>query len=152
MLPPHPTQRRLWRAHDVEAQSHSFSTHCLRFTRRVAETHARLVSGRLLTFTGRESNLLDHRQGFRSADSFRLHFILPDQTYPVASWAHARRKFVEAVGTSAKRAKPVLGLIQKLYGIEKQAREAQLAPADRARLRKKEQSLSLMQSSQRWNN
>jgi transposase len=54
----------------------------------------------------------------------------------VACWAHARRRFVEAAKTTSRRAKPVLHLIAKLYAVEKRAREANLAPADRARLRR----------------
>lgn len=54
----------------------------------------------------------------------------------IACWAHARRRFMEAAKTSSRRAKPILELIQKLYVVEKRAREEQLAPADRARLRR----------------
>ena len=54
----------------------------------------------------------------------------------VACWAHARRKFAEAQKYSKKRTKPILLAIKKLYGVEKEAREAMLAPEDRARLRK----------------
>jgi transposase len=53
----------------------------------------------------------------------------------IACWAHARRRFAEAMKTARRRAEPTFLLIQKLYGAEKRARERQLAPADRARLR-----------------
>jgi len=66
MLPPHPTRRRLRRKHDVEAQSHGFDTYYLRFGRRVAAEPARLASGWLLAFTGRESNPLDRTERFRT--------------------------------------------------------------------------------------
>ena len=52
--------------HDVEAQSHGFDTHYLRFGRRVATEPARLASGRSLAFTGRESNPLDRNERFRT--------------------------------------------------------------------------------------
>ena len=54
----------------------------------------------------------------------------------VACWAHSRRKFVEARKYSNTRTKPILLAIKKLYGVEKEAREAKLAPKDRARLRR----------------
>ena len=41
----------------------------------------------------------------------------------VACWAHARRKFHEAIGDDAARAKDIIALIAPLYGIEKVARE-----------------------------
>ena len=53
----------------------------------------------------------------------------------IGCWAHARRRFSEAAKTANRRCKPIIELIRKLYGIEKIARESQLAPADRARLR-----------------
>ncbi|MFQ5507171.1 MAG: IS66 family transposase [Planctomycetota bacterium] len=66
-----------------------------------------------------------------------------DGIIDVACWAHARRRFLEASKVSPRRTKPVLDLVQKLYGVEKRAREAQLAPADRARLRR-EHSLPVL--------
>ena len=49
----------------------------------------------------------------------------------VACWAHVRRKFFEAQGQSKKRAGKVLKLIQKLYRIERAAREGRFSAAER---------------------
>ncbi len=123
--------------HDVEAQFHGFSTHCLRFTLRVATAHARLVSGWLLASTGRESNPLDHGQGF----SLQLvsTFIPPDQAWPVASWAHARRKFRDSLKSNKHMAAAALRPIQRLFWIERaitaRAAAKELNLADLAELR-----------------
>ncbi len=51
----------------------------------------------------------------------------------VGCWAHARRKFVEALDTGHAKAAPVIELIASLYAVEAQARE--LAATDRLELR-----------------
>ena len=51
----------------------------------------------------------------------------------VGCWAHARRKFVEALDTGHVKAAPVIELIASLYAVEAQARE--LAATDRLELR-----------------
>ena len=53
----------------------------------------------------------------------------------VACWAHARRKFHEAIGDDAARAKEIIALIAPLYGIEKVARESGLSAEARKELR-----------------
>lgn len=45
----------------------------------------------------------------------------------VGCWAHARRKFEEALQTDREKAAPVLVLIQKLYAVERQCREQGLS-------------------------
>ena len=53
----------------------------------------------------------------------------------VNCWAHARRKFDEALGNDKRRASYVLERLQGLYAIERQAREQQLDFSARRELR-----------------
>jgi transposase len=53
----------------------------------------------------------------------------------VACWAHARRKFEEALKTDKQTADLAMALIQELYNIERQARESQLTADQRKELR-----------------
>lgn len=53
-------------------------------------------------------------------------------------WAHARRYFFEAVGSDTARATRMLALIQRLYGVEKRAKEAKLLPEAVTALRREE--------------
>ena len=53
----------------------------------------------------------------------------------VACWAHARRKFEEALKSDTKTAEVAMALIQELYSIERQARESQLSADQRKELR-----------------
>jgi len=82
---------------------------------------------------GPERFLQDFR-GYLQADAYTGY----DQLYrsgarvEVACWAHARRYFVEAL-ESDKRAAVILELVQKLYRVEKDARE--LDPGKRRQLR-----------------
>jgi len=52
----------------------------------------------------------------------------------VACWAHAQRKFCEAFGNDAARAKEIIALIAPLYGIEKVAFESGLSAEAREEL------------------
>jgi len=77
---------------------------------------------------------LQEFRGYLQADAYTGY----DQLYrsgarvEVACWAHARRYFVEAL-ESDKRAAVILELVQKLYRVEKDARE--LDPSERRQLR-----------------
>lgn len=64
-------------------------------------------------------------------------------------WAHARRKFTEALDNDPRRAKYALGEIQKLYAVERAARENQLSHADRQALRQKN-SLPVLKELEAW--
>ncbi len=52
-----------------------------------------------------------------------------------ACWAHARRKFEEALKTDKQTAEVAMALIQELYDVERQAREGQLTADQRKQLR-----------------
>lgn len=53
----------------------------------------------------------------------------------LACWAHARREFDRALGNDAKRAGTAMLLIQKLYEVEREARENELDAIERKELR-----------------
>lgn len=55
----------------------------------------------------------------------------------VGCWSHARRKFVDALDEQPGPAEEVVSEIRKLYLVERHARDACLAPAERLALRKK---------------
>jgi transposase len=55
-----------------------------------------------------------------------------------ACWAHARRKFFEAQGSSAEKSGHVLQKIGLLYDVERTLREAKASPGERARVRREE--------------
>src|SRR5262245_47533690 len=58
-------------------------------------------------------------KGFRSL----CHLFLPSQASPVASWAHARRKFVDAERAGSKIAKEIVKMIGQLYELEHKAKK-----------------------------
>src|SRR3954468_21874649 len=93
-----------------------FSTRCLRFARDVAAARARLASGWLVGLC---------REGVEPSGSLRKvsersHVILLSRAYPVASWAHARRKFFEiAELKKAPIAIEAVRRIDALFAIER---------------------------------
>jgi len=87
-------------------------------------------------------------QGYLQADAFGGYDgIYARGVTEVACWAHARRKFVEAESTDARRASEAIARIRMLYEIEERARE--MSPAERAALREREAKPAL-ESLQRW--
>jgi transposase len=58
-----------------------------------------------------------------------------DQITHLSCWAHARRGFDKALKNDKARSEVVLGLIQQLYAIEREAREANLTAEQRKELR-----------------
>ncbi|RMF00786.1 MAG: IS66 family transposase [Alphaproteobacteria bacterium] len=56
----------------------------------------------------------------------------------VGCWAHARRRFKEAVRTSPKEASYVVALIGELYGLERSAKKRKLGAEDRKQLRQQQ--------------
>jgi len=67
----------------------------------------------------------------------------------LACMAHARRKFDEALSNDPERAKHVLLLIQKLYEVERKAREGSLTPEQRKQLRI-EESAPVLNELEAW--
>jgi len=82
-------------------------------------------------------------KGYLQTDGYSGYLAVaatPDIT-SVGCFAHARRKFDEAVKSAGKKAKPGvahegLALIQELYRVERQAKEAEMTPHQRYALRR----------------
>lgn len=67
----------------------------------------------------------------------------------IGCWAHARRKFVEALDEDKKHASEALVYIGRLYGIEKEMQEAGLDP-ESIRKRRQEESYKIIQEFENW--
>jgi transposase len=87
---------------------------------------------------------LDGYRGYVQTDGYAGYDFLDDLPgiVHVGCWAHARRKFMEVIQAQGKDGKHkagsadvALGYIQKLYGIEKDARSLELNPEDLYRVR-----------------
>lgn len=90
---------------------------------------------------GELTSLLDGYTGLLQSDGYGAY-----NTYGqgagvtwIGCWAHARRKFYDALDTHPREAGLVLALIARLYGCEKRYREKQLDPESRNRCRLGEQ-------------
>jgi transposase len=96
---------------------------------------------------GRECpmNLLEKFKGYLQTDGYSVYewFAKKPGITHVACLAHARRKFSDALNYDKEKAGLVMGKIQELYAIERQAREAGLTPEQRKELRL-EKSLPIM--------
>jgi transposase len=79
--------------------------------------------------------ILRHYQGYLQADAYSGYdrIMARRGVVEVGCWAHARRKFVEAMDSSPDHATAVVAAIRRLYMIERQARE--LSPEDRQAVR-----------------
>ncbi len=79
-------------------------------------------------------------QGYLHADAYggydHIYLGSNESVLEVACWAHARRKFFEAINSSPREAHRILEWVRQLYDIEDQART--WSPSARASLRKKE--------------
>jgi len=74
-------------------------------------------------------------KGILQTDGYAVykHYYANGQVTHLACWAHARRKFEHALQSDRKRAEYAMVLIQKLYAIERDAKE--LTPKERKELR-----------------
>ena len=66
-----------------------------------------------------------------------------------ACWAHARRKFVDALKENQKLATQAIVMIGKLYEVERKADEAGMTPAQRKELRQKD-AYPVIQLMEKW--
>jgi transposase len=82
------------------------------------------------TATG-PKNFLAHYRGYLQADALAQYegLYAPDRIQHVCCWAHARRKFVSASEAGDTRADVALGLIRRLYTLERELPPL-LAPSD----------------------
>src|SRR3954454_23709952 len=103
--------------HLISRLRQGFGPRCLRFASGVAAARARLASGWLVSLC---------REGVEPSGSLRKvsgrsHVILLSRAYPVASWAHARRKFFEiAELKKAPIAIEAVRRIDALFAIERE--------------------------------
>jgi transposase len=58
-----------------------------------------------------------------------------DKVLEIGCWAHARRKYFDAIPSDTSRASHMVALIQQLYGVEAEARQRELDPEDVGTLR-----------------
>lgn len=75
---------------------------------------------------GPKQALADYTSGYLQVDAYVGYdavFTPKPGVQEVACWAHARRKFFDALGTSPALALRMLALIGELYGVERQAKE-----------------------------
>ena len=96
---------------------------------------------------------LAERQGFVQADAYSGYNTLfqgePARCREVGCWAHARRRFVEALDGGELRAALPLRHIQALYAIERQLTKEQVSPEVRAKVRQ-EQARPIREALQAW--
>lgn len=85
--------------------------------------------------------------GYKVYDSYQK----KEDVTLLACMAHARRKFDEAKGNDKKRAEHALTEIQKLYKVERSAREQKLSFEARKKLRQKE-AADVLEAFERWLN
>ena len=67
----------------------------------------------------------------------------------IGCWAHARRKFVEALDEDRKHASEALVYIGRLYGIENEMQEAGL-DAEAIRKRRQDKSYEIIREFEKW--
>jgi transposase len=84
-------------------------------------------------------------KGYLQADAYAGYDCIyaGQEVVEVACWAHARRKFFDAMKSDARRSQIALGFIRRLYEVEKRARD--LAAASRCALRQSESGPVLAQ-------
>ena len=93
-----------------------------------------------LTRSGAEpARFLGGFKGFVQSDGYAAHdqlFAKGSRRKRAGCWAHARRRFVDAIESAPAEASLAVALIGRLYDVEREAREQALGPADRSRLRR----------------
>ena len=82
--------------------------------------------------------LLGDFKGYLQRDGYGVYGSMAKDNrnlIPVGCWAHARRKFIDAVDDPGKEAGAVIEELRKLYLVERHARDKCLGPEERKRLR-----------------
>lgn len=102
---------------------------------------------------GRDGPLecLAHFQGALQTDGYQAYdtFEKRDGVTLSGCMAHARRKFTEALDNDRERAESVLADMQRLYAVERQARESGLSHQQRQKLRQAE-ARPVLESLKAW--
>src|SRR5262249_40411937 len=83
---------------------------------------------------------LEDFQGFVQADAYQGYNALfrSGRVVHIGCWAHARRKFFEARGEAPEFAEIVLCAIQRLYRIEREAKEKDITGQSLVEIRRRE--------------
>lgn len=114
--------------------------------------------GRIVIFDYQKSrsragprNFLKDFNGVIQTDGYEAYInLFPDRDIArLACMAHARRKFHDAQGMDSQRANHALKLFNKLYAIEREAREKELTYEERKALRL-EKALSVLKELEKW--
>lgn len=97
------------------------------------------------------AHILDNFQGYLQTDGYAGYdqYARKEGITHLACWAHARREFEKALSNDKERAEFALFQIQKLYAIERYAKENNLNPEDIKELRLKE-SLPVINTLGKW--
>lgn len=100
--------------------------------------------------------LLAAANGWLVSDGYEVYNNLPNELIRVGCWAHARRKFDEAVKAQGKgkksksgRAHQGLAYIQALYRIEREAKNTKMSPEERGQLRQ-QQAKPILEELKTW--
>ncbi|QDH78404.1 IS66 family transposase [Echinicola soli] len=83
------------------------------------------------------SAILENFKGYLQSDGYAVyeHYADNKEVTHLACWAHARRKYFEALVENKKLASEALGFIGKLYDVERKAKKLNLSAEDRKKLR-----------------
>ena len=90
-------------------------------------------------------------RGTLQSDGYSVYDIFENRPgiTTLGCWAHARRKFEQALDNDPARATYALGIIQRMYDIERECRRHNLSPDQRYRMRQ-HKALPLTQALHRW--
>jgi len=94
---------------------------------------------------------LENFTGLLQTDGWQAYeaFAEREEIVLFSCWAHARRKFTEAMENDSERAEYALTKIQDLYAIEREARQDELSHAARRKLRQK-YALPILKELETW--
>jgi len=97
------------------------------------------------------TEFLKNYKGAIQTDGYQVYdsFDKKEGIVLLSCMAHARRKFTEALNNDKKRSEEALEYIQKLYHIEKIAREGSYTPQERKILRQNE-SVAILKEFKNW--
>src|SRR5690606_21288814 len=96
-------------------------------------------------------SMLDNFKGYLQTDGYAAYdrYGKKKDIIHLACWAHARREFEKALQNDRPRAEKALMMIQKLYKIERRAKEEQLS-ADRIKELRLEEALPVINEMGKW--
>ncbi|MGO3109929.1 MAG: IS66 family transposase [Sphingobacterium sp.] len=96
-------------------------------------------------------SMLDNFKGYLQTDGYAAYqqYGQKKGITHLACWAHARREFEKALQNDRPRAEKALLMIQKLYKIEREAKEEQLSP-EQIKERRLEKSLRIINKMGKW--